>query len=100
HHHLDARGLDELGLDRVGVELRAADAAAEGRADGDLAVVATAGSLPVLAELWADLVEGLRSEAEELDLGHGHHPGKGEPERSSDDAGLGERRVDHALGAE
>jgi hypothetical protein len=82
------------------VELRAADAAAERRADRDLAVVAAARALPVLAELRPDLVEGLSRDTEELDLRHGHHAREREPERSADDAGLGERRVHDAVGAE
>src|SRR5262245_64954862 len=79
------------------MELRAADATAEGRADRDLGVEAATGALPVLAELGSDLVEALGGEAQELNLGDGQHPGHRQSERGADDACLRERRVDYAL---
>src|SRR2546430_6437451 len=75
------------------MELGAADAAAERCPDGDLAVVAAARALAVLGELRPDLMKPLRGETKELDLGDRNHAGEGEPERGTDDAGLGERRV-------
>src|SRR5438132_2857685 len=82
------------------MELGAADAAAERCPDGDLAVVAATRALAVLGELRPDLMKPLRGETKELDLGDRHHAGEGEPERGTDDAGLGERRIHNALGSE
>src|SRR6266852_4576240 len=47
-----------------------------------------------------DLVEPLGAEAEKLYLRHRHHAGQGEAEGCADDAGLGERSVDHPRAAE
>src|SRR5712664_4222069 len=77
------------------MELRAADPSSERGSDRHLAVVAPARALAVLAELRTDLVETLGAEAEKLYLRHGHHPSQGEAEGRADDAGLGERGVDH-----
>src|ERR1700682_2991878 len=82
------------------MELRAADPASERGSDRDLAVVASARALAVLSELRTDLVETLGAEAEKLYLRHRHHPRQGEAERRADDAGLGERGVDHPGAAE
>ncbi len=53
-----------------------------------------------LRELAHDLVERRIDEVEELDLGDRLEPVKGHADRGADDPGLGERRVDHAVGAE
>src|SRR5215467_4553424 len=79
------------------MELGAADATAEGCPDRDLGVEAATRALPVLAELGSDLVEALGGEAQELNLGDGHHPGDRQSERGADDACLGQRRVDYPL---
>ena len=54
----------------------------------------------VATELRPDLVEGLVSKAEELDLGHRDHAAQGKPEGSAGNRGLGERRIEDPLGAE
>src|SRR5579872_5221467 len=70
HYDLDPGCLHELRLHRVRVELGAADATTERGADRHLAVVSAARALAVFAQLWADLVESLSRETEELDLRH------------------------------
>src|SRR6202521_1730366 len=82
------------------MELRAADPSSERGWDRDLAVVAPARALAVLSELRTDLVEALGAESEKLYLRHRHHPRQGEADGRADDAGLGERGVDHPGAAE
>ena len=53
-----------------------------------------------LRDLADDLVERGVDEAVELDLHDGPVAAEGEADRGAHDAGLGERRVDHALRAE
>ena len=53
-----------------------------------------------LGELRGDLVERGEDEPVELDLAHRPEPAHREADRGADDAGLGQRRVEHALLAE
>ena len=53
-----------------------------------------------LGDLADDLVEGRVDEAVELDLDDRAVAAQGEPDRRADDAGLGERGVEHAVLAE
>ena len=88
-------------LDRVGVVLGRADAAAVGGAHGDRAVEAAAAAVPHPRELADDLVVRLQAEAGELDLGHAapaRRP-RGRP-TGADDRRLRDRRVEHAARAE
>ena len=65
-----------------------------GTADPALVAVAQ------LGHLRHDLVEGRVDEPVELDLAHRPVAPNGQPDRRADDAGLGQRRVDHAAVAE
>src|SRR6202140_4999216 len=48
----------------------------------------------------ADLVEGAADEVHELKFGDGAHAGQRRSEGRADDGGLGDGRIDHALGSE
>src|SRR6266849_9709136 len=82
------------------MELRAADPTPERGSDRDLGVVPPTRALAVFSELGADLMEPLGAEAQKLYLRHRHHPRQGKAEGRADDAGLGERSVDHPRDAE
>jgi len=92
-----------MGVDRFGavaVQLRGMDAAAGGNADRQGNGERAAGAGPHAGGVRADLVEGRRQEAFELDLGDRPQAGHGQPDRGADDAGFGQRRVLHAFGSE
>jgi hypothetical protein len=82
------------------VVVAAADAAADRRADDDRARVLAARAVPELGQLVHDLIEGREDEVAELDLRHRAQAVQGHADRGADDAGLGQRRVDHAIAAE
>ena len=90
----------EVRLGALLVVLDRADVAAVGHADDDghrhRAVVAHR----LAGELRGDLVERREDEAVELDLDDGPVAAHREADRRADDAGLGERGVEHALVAE
>ncbi len=89
---------DEEPLGAARVKRPAPHTAAERRADHDGQLDAAA---PVrLGAHGHDRVEGARDEVRELQLGDRSLPHPGRPERGADEALLGDRRVDHALGAE
>src|SRR5256885_12149670 len=79
--------------------LQRAYAAAVGHADDHRHVEAALRAVAVARGVVLDLVEALEGEAGELDLAHGLEPVEGHPDGGADDAGLGERAVDHALAA-
>src|SRR5699024_6909346 len=93
-------GVGEVRLGALGVVLHRADPAAVRDADHQRHVHAAAGAVVHLRDLGGDLVEGGEDEAVELDLDHGPVAAHGQAHGGADDAGLGQRRVDHALGAE
>ena len=98
--HRQARGVGEVGLGRVGVELVVAQVGAHRHPDhhrrGHPPPVAPADA-PGVAD---DLVEGRVGEPGELDLGHRPQAGHGHAHRRAHDAGLAQRRVDHPAGPE
>src|SRR5574341_422632 len=98
--HLEPRGVDEEGLRRLRVVVATPDPTAVRRADHERAAEAAPGAVPVLGGLVHDLVDRREDEVGELDLRHGLEPVDRHPHRGPDDPALGERRVDHALGAE
>ncbi len=100
HDHLQPRHLGEDRLETVGVELRGAHPAAVRRAERHLGVIAAVGAVSPAGELVADLVERLKAETQELQLGHRHEAGGGQADRRPDDRGLRHRHVDDPLDAE
>src|SRR5256886_13213919 len=79
------------------MKLGAADPTSEGSPNRHLAVVSAARTRAVPRQLRPDLMEGLRREAEKLNLCDWHHPGDRQAQRGADDARLSERRIDDAL---
>ena len=92
--------MGEVRLGRLGVVLDRPDAPAVGHPDGhrhgDPALVA----VMQLGHLGDDLVEGGVHEPVELDLAHRSVAAHGKADGRTDDAGLGQRRVDHPAVAE
>jgi hypothetical protein len=82
------------------VQLRRAHVAAERRADDHRHAVRALRAEAVARDLALDLMERLRAEAEELQLGDRYQPAARQPDRRADDHRLGQRHVDHAIGAE
>src|SRR5216117_2322555 len=80
--------------------LQRAYAAAVGHADDHRHVEAALRARAVARDVVLDLVETLEGEAGELDLAHGLEPVQRHADGGADDAGFGERTVDHALAAE
>ena len=79
------------------MKLGAADPTTERSPNRHLAVVSAARTRAVPRQLRPDLMEGLRREAEKLNLCDWHHPGDRQAQRGADDARLSERRIDDAL---
>lgn len=98
--HAQARGVQEVGLGRLGVVLRGADAAAEGDADGHRHRHGAAGAGAQLGQVRHDLVERRVHEAVELDLDDGPVAAHGQADGRAHDAGLGQRGVEHPVLAE
>ncbi len=98
--HPQTGGVGEVRLVRLAVVLDRADATRVGDAHGDrhLDVAQCAGVH--LGQLGDDLVEGRVDEAVELDLHDRAVAAQREADRGADDAGLGERGVDHPVLAE
>ena len=97
-HHLQPRRLQEPGLGVLGVERSAGEAAAGRQADDDrrrdaLAVVELGGDVD-------ELVEPAGDEVGELHLADRPQPLDRGADGGSDDRVLGERHVEHPLGAE
>ena len=90
----------EVRLRRLGVVLDRADAAAERNPDDHRDRHPALRPVVHLRDLGDDLVVGGVDEAVELDLAHRAVAADREADRGADDAGLGERGVDHALFAE
>ena len=100
HHDLQAGLVDVDVLGGVAVQLGGVDAAAHRHADGQRDGEAAASPGSHSRGVGADLVVRGPEEAVELDLRDRSKPGHREADRGSDDAALGERRVDHAVFAE
>ena len=98
--HLQAGGVGEVRLGTLAVMLDRADAATERNPNGDRHFHGSAAAVVQLRELAHDLVEGRVDEAVELDLADRPVAAHGKADGGADDAGLGERGVDHALLAE
>ena len=97
---LDPGRVHVVGLGRVVVQLRRADAAAVRHADRDRERHLAAGAPAVAADVRDQLVEAGVRERVVLHLAHRPEAGHAEPDRGAEDPGLGERRVDAAVGAE
>ena len=99
-HHAQAGRVREVRLRALLVVLDRADVAAVGDADddghGQRALVAVAHP----RQLAGDLVEAGEDEAVELDLADRAEAAHGQADRGADDAGFGQRGVEHALVAE
>ena len=96
--HFEAGIVDEPHLGILRVEGAAVDVSAAGAAQDE-----RSGSAPEVVRLGdhvADLVEGAADEVHELELGDGAHAGERRAEGRAHDGGLGDGRVDDALGAE
>ena len=95
---LQTRHVREAGLGVLRVEGAAGEAAAarQPHHDGD----ADAGSVMLLGRHGHDVVPGAGHEVGELHLRDGAHAGDRGARAGADDGGLGQRRVDHARGAE
>ena len=100
HDDLQARRVGVLRLMGVGVQLGGAHVAAPRRTNDHRHGVGALRAVGVARDLTLDLVEGLAAEAQELQLGDRDHPAAGEADGRSDDDRLGQRHIDHALGAE
>ena len=97
---LQARGVRELRLRALRVVLDRTDAATERDPDDHRHRRAALGAVVHLRDLAHDLVVRRVDEAVELDLHHGPVATQGHPDRRTDDAGLGQRRVDDPVLAE
>ena len=92
--------MGEVGLGRLGVVLDRTDAPAVGHPDGHRHGHPAVVAVVQLGHLGDDLVEGGVHEPVELDLAHRSVAAHGKPDGRADDAGLGQRRVDHPAVAE
>ena len=90
----------EVRLGRLGVVLDRADAAAERDPDDDRQPHLAPRAVVHLRHLRHDLVVRRVDEAVELDLADRPVAADGQADRGADDAGLGQRGVDHPLLAE
>jgi len=97
---LQTRHVIEERFDRHRVRERAAHAAAVRRADHERTRVVAVAAIADLRRLTDDLVERRIDEVGKLDLGDRPHALHRESDRNADDAGFGQRRVEHALGPE
>ena len=88
------------GFDGLRVVKGAVDATAPGHADHQRHAEVAVRPVTHASGLGDDLVEGRMDEVGELDLRNGEHAVERHADRDADDAGLGERRVDHPLLAE
>ena len=89
-----ASGVSEECLGALRMVFNRADAASVGNADNDGHAHAPLGAVVSLRKLSRDLVVGGKDEAVELDLADWPIAAIGESDRSADDSGLAERRVD------
>ena len=97
---LDPGRVDVVGLGRVVVQLGRAHAAAVGHPDRDRERHRPARAPAVAADVGDQLVEAGIRERVVLHLADGPEARHAEPDRRAEDPGLGERRVDAAVGAE
>ncbi len=98
--HLQSRDVREQCLGRLAVVLDGADAAAVRNPHDDRQLDLAERTGVHLRELRDDLVVRGEDEAVELDLHDGPVAAQGQADRRADDAGLGERGVDHPVLAE
>ncbi len=100
HHDLDPGDVGVEGLDRLRVVQGAVDPAAARCADHHRYAEVAVRPVAQSSGLRDDLIERGMDEVRELDLGDREESVQRHPDRDPDDAGLRERRVDHALLAE
>ena len=100
HGDLHAGRVDVVRLRRVVVELGCAHAAAVGHAHDEREAHPAAGAPAVPADVRDQLVEARIREGVVLHLDDGTPAGHAEADGGAEDPGLGERRVDAAVGAE
>ena len=98
HEHSQARHADEMLLEVLAVRRAVTAAAAHRRADDDRARHAAVVHAAKLRRVIQELVEAERQEVAEHDLDDRPSPAEREPVRDTDDAGLADRRVQHAVG--
>src|SRR5690606_33281193 len=96
-HHAQARCVREVRLRAQLVVVHGSDVSAVRDTDADGHLQASVVTVRQLRELGRDLVERREHEAVELDLDDGAEARHREADRRADDAGLGERRVEHAV---
>ena len=101
HDHLQPGGVHVVRLGALAVVLLAADPAERRDADHDRHVDSAPRALPVLRDVADHLVERRVGEPVELHLDHGSSIRRSpSPTAAPAIAGLGDRRVEHPLGAE
>ena len=97
HHHLDAADVGEYAFRTLRMGLAAADAAAAGHAHRHRRVEFTGGPVSQARQLADDLIEGGVGVVGELDLHHRLQPMHAHADGRTDDATLGDRRIQHPL---
>src|SRR5699024_9396734 len=95
-----AGGMGKLSFGGFAVVLDRADPAAVGQTDGDRELLGAAEARVHFGQLRDDLVEGRVDETVELDFSHRAEPGLGQSNRSTNNAGFAQGRIDHATRAE
>ena len=98
--HLEAGDVAVGGLDRLRVVQGPVHAASPGRTDDHRQTEVPVAPIPHPRDLRDHLVVGGVDEVGELDLGDRQEPVQGHAHRDPDDAGFGQRRIDHALVSE
>ena len=99
-NHLEPRSVHEDRFGRLRVVVAAFDTAADRHAHHDRARKLARRAISVLGGFVDQLIHRGIDEVAELNLGHGSQAVERHADRGADDAGLGERRVDHTLAAE
>ena len=99
-HDLEPGHVGVEGLDGLRVVQRSVHAAAPRGAHDERHREVAVGAVVDLGRLAHQLVEGRVDEVGELDLGDGPHTRQRQPDGHTDDARLGQRRVEHARLAE
>src|SRR5882672_1466746 len=97
---LKTRSVDEERLRRLRVVVASLDPAAHGRADHHRRAVLASAPVAELGQLVHDLIERREDEVRKLDLGDRAEAVHRHPDRRADDPGLGQGRVDDAVGPE